>query len=208
MGRKLFLTTVYFINRFPTPILGHQTSYELLYKEKPSYSHLRMFGCLCYASTLRRNRSKFNSKAVTCIFFSYPPGQKAYKLYDLEAKRVFVCRDVFFYDNYFPYARQEHQSLFPLPLSIGHDIDHFFHITIPSTHGQQQHSTEETQGTQDSSSFQPHSAIPSTLPSSSLQQETPSTSSHQPPPAPTETALPTKRSTRSHKPPPHFQDYC
>ena len=77
------LSTAHIINRIPTLLLSNKSSYQLLFSKIPSYSHLKVFGCLAYVSTLSRYRTKFDPRATPCIFIGYSHDMKGYKFYNL-----------------------------------------------------------------------------------------------------------------------------
>ncbi|KAJ0550054.1 putative RNA-directed DNA polymerase [Helianthus annuus] len=100
---ECILTAAYIINRLPSKVIKNKTPYELVWKQKPVYYHLRVFGCLAYFRNTNTNGDKLEERGKPGIFLGYPQGIKGYKVYDIETKKIIVSRDVFFLENTFPF---------------------------------------------------------------------------------------------------------
>jgi len=56
------LTTIHLINCTPSSILNNQIPYYLLFQKPPTYDYFKVFGCLCFGSTITSNRGKFQPR--------------------------------------------------------------------------------------------------------------------------------------------------
>ena len=91
------------INRIPTPILNWHTPFEVLYGHKPDYSMVKTFGCLCYITNTKPHKDKFETRSHKCVFLGYCLGKKAYKVYDIDTKQIYISRDIIFHKYSFPF---------------------------------------------------------------------------------------------------------
>ncbi|KAF2349145.1 Zinc finger CCHC-type [Trinorchestia longiramus] len=77
------------------------TPYQALNGQKPNVQHFRTFGCMAYAHVPKDEREKLDSKSKTCVLLGYGSGTKGYKLYDFNAKKILLSRDVVFNESQF-----------------------------------------------------------------------------------------------------------
>ena len=97
-------TAAYLRNRVPTRSLKKTTPYEKWYGRKPDLSHIRVFGCMCYAYIPDTNRKgKLSKKADKRRFIGYSLQTKGYRLFDEGTSKVLVRQDVIFNEVDFQY---------------------------------------------------------------------------------------------------------
>uniref|UniRef100_A0A2N9IQ04 Integrase catalytic domain-containing protein n=1 Tax=Fagus sylvatica TaxID=28930 RepID=A0A2N9IQ04_FAGSY len=107
------LTTVYTINRCPSPLVQNTIPYERLFGTAPNYSLLKVFGCVCFVLLQPHERTKLQPRSQLCCFLGYGLEEKGYWCYDPVAKRLRVSRHVVFW---------EHKMFYSLPsFSAGND---------------------------------------------------------------------------------------
>lgn len=86
------LTTVFLINRLPTPLLQDKSQFDVLTSHRPDYQGLRVFGCLAYNSTLSKHKHKFQPRARPCVFLEYHAGYKATNYWILRVIRPHLTK--------------------------------------------------------------------------------------------------------------------
>ena len=74
----------------------------MLYQVQAILSHMRVIGCLCYATNLVKG-DKLGARAIKSVLMGYGTTQKGCRLYDLQNKVFFTRRDVCFHENLFPF---------------------------------------------------------------------------------------------------------
>ena len=93
---------VFLINRVPSPVIKNKTPFELLYQEPPDFSMIKIFGCLCYAST-NSPRQKFDVRSKCGILLGFQTGTKGYVIFDINSKEICVSKNVQFNEACFPF---------------------------------------------------------------------------------------------------------
>ncbi|CAN1291611.1 Retrovirus-related Pol polyprotein from transposon RE1 [Linum perenne] len=96
-------TVVYLINRQISTVLQNRTPYELLMGTKPSYSMLRVFGCLCFVLLPQSERTKLMAKTARCVFIGYSDNHKGYMCYDPQLRRIRIAYHVVFLEHIYYY---------------------------------------------------------------------------------------------------------
>ena len=68
---EVIRTAALLINKLPQPRLEFVSPFKKLWNMKPTISYFRVFGCVCYVFVPDHLRSKFDKKAIRCIFVGY-----------------------------------------------------------------------------------------------------------------------------------------
>ncbi|GJZ58699.1 putative RNA-directed DNA polymerase [Tanacetum coccineum] len=130
MWPECILTATCLINRLPSSVLSGKSPYEMIYKKCPSLAHLRVFGCLCFA-TLVNSSDKFGSRSEKCVLIGYSSVKKGYRLYSLDKHQFIFSRDVKFFENIFPFKDSE--KIKDATENVFQDVNHinFFDLEYP-----------------------------------------------------------------------------
>jgi hypothetical protein len=88
-------TACYISNRIFLCSILHLTPFELRFVCKPSVSHLRPFGCMCFVLK-RGNLDKFESHYFDDILLGYTLHGRSYRVFNLETNTVVESCDVTF----------------------------------------------------------------------------------------------------------------
>ena len=95
-GEALY-TANYLQNRSPTKALPiNKTPFELWYGYQPNLSYLKVFGCKAHVFIPKEQRRKLDSHSFEAIFLGYSEEVKAYRLMNINTRKLIISRDVVF----------------------------------------------------------------------------------------------------------------
>ncbi|GKC58344.1 retrovirus-related pol polyprotein from transposon TNT 1-94 [Tanacetum coccineum] len=89
----------YVLNRCPNAALIDITPEEAWSGNRPSISHLRVFGCLANVHIPQQQRTKLDDRSMECVLLGFSDESKAYKLLNPTTNKIIVSRDVIFQEH-------------------------------------------------------------------------------------------------------------
>jgi hypothetical protein len=85
LGQELWeeasYTSCYLVNISPSSMLDDKTPHEVWNGNKPSLTHMMVFGCDVYVHIPKENKHNLDKKEETCVFIGYKYGLKGYSLW-------------------------------------------------------------------------------------------------------------------------------
>ncbi|KAK9059981.1 hypothetical protein SSX86_020685 [Deinandra increscens subsp. villosa] len=91
--------SVYVLNRLPTKALKDVTPFQALRGNKPSLSHLKVFGCVGHVKDVFPGLKKLDDRSHMMVYLGVPEGTKGYRMLDVQKGRIVISRDVKFQEN-------------------------------------------------------------------------------------------------------------
>ncbi|KAJ9567550.1 hypothetical protein OSB04_003516 [Centaurea solstitialis] len=159
-----FETAVYLINRMPSRTNSTISPFEHLFKHKPDFSFLRVFGCQCYPHLRPYNHNKMDLRSTSCIFLGYSTAHHGYRCFDPDTERIYIARHVRFNENSFPFSTP---CTDPSPFPPNSPYVSSYPTPIPTTHTTIPTFSSPTSSSQSRIPLQtpfPHRPTPSQLP--------------------------------------------
>ena len=99
-------TSVYLINRLPTPNLDNKSPFYLVHHQELDYNLLKSFGCAHYPCLRSYTTSKFDSRSERCIFLGYSAFHNGYRCLSLASGKLYISCDVIFQEHIYPFKEQ------------------------------------------------------------------------------------------------------
>lgn len=90
------------LNILPSSSINNDTPYHKLFNKKPSYSHLCVFGCLCYSHI--PTFPKLSPKSIPCFFLGYHTQHRRVRCLNLKKNQIILSRHVAFDEFVFPFG--------------------------------------------------------------------------------------------------------
>jgi len=70
--------------------LALQTPTTILYRKSPSYSHLKVFGCLGFPLNPSTTRKNIQERSTPCVFLGYPSNHRGYKCFEFSIRKIII----------------------------------------------------------------------------------------------------------------------
>ncbi|OWZ23341.1 LOW QUALITY PROTEIN: hypothetical protein PHMEG_0001786 [Phytophthora megakarya] len=93
------MTATYYINIVANSTKDMEVPYAVWYRELPSYSRLRTFGCAALLYVDKVERRKMHAKAREVIFFGYSRAKHGYRMLDCNTRKAICSHTAVFYGN-------------------------------------------------------------------------------------------------------------
>ncbi|KAJ9551722.1 hypothetical protein OSB04_015767 [Centaurea solstitialis] len=100
---EALLSSVHTFNLLPSTTIQYKTPFEVLFGFSPTYSHLRVFGCLCYPNTSPTSAHKLAPRSSACVYLGPSTDHRGYRCLDLITQKVIISRHVNFDETHFPF---------------------------------------------------------------------------------------------------------
>lgn len=88
-------------NILPSTSIQNDKTHFRLFQTHPTYTHLRVFGSLCYPRLTTLH--KLSPRSSPCVLLGYPSNNHDYRCIDISSRKIIISLHVIFYETIFSF---------------------------------------------------------------------------------------------------------